>query len=85
MVDERDTALEAVREKLEKLYREAAAATDEYNAAEEKARQQSAQIVALAKKIVEGREKLDELKTRAGAAAAAQYRGAGFRPRPGCC
>ena len=80
VVDEEDTALEAVREKLEKLYREAAVATDEYNAADEKARQQSAQIVALAKKIVEGRERLDELKTRAGAAAAAQYRGGGLPP-----
>ena len=80
VVDEEDTALEAVREKLEKLYREAAVATDEYNAADEKARQQSAQIVALAKKIVEGRERLDELKSRAGAAAAAQYRGGGLPP-----
>lgn len=80
VVDEEDTALEAVREKLEKLYREAAVATDEYNAADEKAREQSAQIVALAKKIVEGRERLDELKTRAGAAAAAQYRGGGLPP-----
>ncbi|MFI1421896.1 NlpC/P60 family protein [Streptomyces sp. NPDC020731] len=75
-----DKDLEAVRGKLDKLYRAAAVATDEYNAAEEKARQQSAQIVRLAKKIVEGREKLDELKARAGAAAAAQYRGGGLPP-----
>ncbi|MFF5158998.1 C40 family peptidase [Streptomyces sp. NPDC000348] len=75
-----DKDLEAVREKLDGLYRAAAVATDEYNAAEEKARQQSAQIVRLAKKIVEGREKLDRLKARAGAAAAAQYRGGGLLP-----
>lgn len=80
VVADQDKALEAVRKKLDKLYREAAVATDEYNAAEEKARQQSAQIVQLAKKIVEGREKLDELKARAGAAAAAQYRGGGLPP-----
>jgi cell wall-associated NlpC family hydrolase len=75
-----DVELEAVRKKLEKLYRAAAKATDEYNAAEEKARQQTAQVVRLAKKIVEGREKLGDLKDRAGAAAAAQYRGGGLPP-----
>lgn len=66
--------LEAVRERLDALYHDAAVATDAYNAAEEKSRQQSAQIVALAKKIVKGQEKLRQLKARAGAAAAAQYR-----------
>ncbi|MFE7275394.1 C40 family peptidase [Streptomyces sp. NPDC057623] len=70
--------LEAVRKKLEKLYHAAAVATDEYNAAEEAAEKQSAEIVALAKKIVEGQEKLAELKKRAGAAAAAQYRSGGL-------
>ncbi|GGV48210.1 glycoside hydrolase [Streptomyces griseoflavus] len=75
-----DKDLEAVREKLDKLYRAAALATDEYNAAEEKAREQSAEIVRLAQKIAENRERLDRLKDRAGAAAAAQYRGGGLPP-----
>ncbi|MBT3164534.1 C40 family peptidase [Streptomyces sp. Vc74B-19] len=75
-----DQELEAVRKKLEKLYRAAAKATDEYNAAEEKAKLQTAQVVRLAKRIVEGREKLADLKDRAGAAAAAQYRGGGLPP-----
>lgn len=70
--------LEAVREKLDGLYHDAAVATDSYNAAEERARKQSAAIVDLAKKIVEGQKKLDELKKRAGAAAAAQYRSGGL-------
>ncbi|WP_367322237.1 NlpC/P60 family protein [Streptomyces sp. HUAS ZL42] len=70
--------LEAVREKLDALYHDAAVATDAYNAAEEKAEQQSAEIVELAKKIVKGQEKLDELKDRAGSAAAAQYRTGGL-------
>ncbi|MGI5376406.1 C40 family peptidase [Streptomyces sp. CA-251387] len=70
--------LEAVRQKLDKLYHAAAVATDEYNAAEEAAEKQSAEIVALAKKIVKGQEKLAELKKRAGAAAAAQYRSGGL-------
>lgn len=70
--------LEAVREKLATLYHDAAVATDAYNAAEEKAEKQSAEIVELAGKIVKGQEKLDELKDRAGAAAAAQYRSGGL-------
>ncbi|MFD6172787.1 C40 family peptidase [Streptomyces coeruleorubidus] len=72
--------LEAIRKKLDKLYRAAARATDEYNAAEEKADEQSAEIVKLAKKIVKGKEKLAKLKDRAGASAAAQYRGGGLPP-----
>jgi cell wall-associated NlpC family hydrolase len=70
--------LEEVRAKLEKLYHSAAVATDEYNAAEEAAEKQSAEIVSLAKKIVKGQERLAELKERAGAAAAAQYRSGGL-------
>ncbi|CCK29208.1 NLP/P60-family secreted protein [Streptomyces davaonensis JCM 4913] len=70
--------LEAVRKKLDRLYHDAAVATDAYNLAEEKAEKQSAEIVALAKKIVKGKKKLDELKKRAGAAAAAQYRSGGL-------
>ncbi len=70
--------LEAVRKKLDALYRAAAAATEEYNAAEEKAEQQNARIVELAKKIVKDQEKLDGLKDRAGAAARSQYRTGGL-------
>ncbi|CAM5633501.1 C40 family peptidase [Streptomyces violaceorubidus] len=70
--------LEAVRKKLDRLYRAAASATEEYNAAEEKADKQNAEIVELAKKIVKGQEKLDGLKDRAAAAARAQYRTGGL-------
>lgn len=72
--------LEAVRKKLDDLYHDAAVATDAYNAAQEKTEKQSAQIVRLAREIVEGQEKLAELKDRAGAAARAQYRGGGLPP-----
>ncbi|WP_369395166.1 NlpC/P60 family protein [Streptomyces sp. CG1] len=72
--------LEKVREKLDKLYHDAAVATDAYNAAEEKAKQQSAEIVALAKKIDEGQQQLAKLKDQAGAAARAQYRSGGIPP-----
>jgi len=66
--------LEAVRTKLDVLYHNAAVATDAYNAAEEKATQQSAEIVDLADAIVKGQRKLDDLKELMGAAARAQYR-----------
>ncbi|MFE4965916.1 C40 family peptidase [Streptomyces sp. NPDC056660] len=73
-----DKDLEAVREKLDDLYHDAAVATDAYNAAEEAAEKQSAEIVDLARKIVKGQRKLDGLKARAGRAAAAQYRTGGL-------
>lgn len=72
--------LEEIRLKLDALYHDAAVATDAYNAAEEKAETQSAEIVELAKRIVKGKKKLDELKDRAGAAARAQYRTGGLPP-----
>ncbi|MFF1764200.1 NlpC/P60 family protein [Streptomyces sp. NPDC058249] len=72
--------LEEVRKKLDKLYHQASVATDAYNAAEEKAQKQSAEIVDLAREIVKGQAKLDKLKDRAGAAARAQYRGGGLPP-----
>ncbi|MER5183600.1 NlpC/P60 family protein [Streptomyces sp. NPDC002896] len=73
-----DKDLEKVREELDRLYHEAAVATDEYNAAEEKAGKQSDEIVKLARRIVKGQERLDELKERVGAAARAQYRSGGL-------
>ncbi|MCX3061554.1 C40 family peptidase [Streptomyces beihaiensis] len=72
--------LEAVRKKLDTLYHQAAVATDEYNAAQEEADQQSTAIVDLAKKIVAGRQKLDRLKSGAGATAREQYRTGGIPP-----
>lgn len=70
--------LEAVRAKLDDLYHDAAVATDEYNAAEEAAERQAAALVALARKIVSGEERLSELRRLAGIAAAAQYRSGGL-------
>lgn len=72
--------LEEVRQKLDGLYHDAAVATDAYNAAEEKASRQSAEIVELARDIAKGRAKLEQLKDRAGAAARAQYRTGGLPP-----
>ncbi|MFP3991616.1 NlpC/P60 family protein [Streptomyces sp. E11-3] len=73
-------SLEDVRKEIDRLYRQAARATDAYNAAEEKAKKQSRDIVKLAREVVRGQEKLDRLKAQAGAAARAQYRGGGMPP-----
>ncbi|HEY9369078.1 C40 family peptidase [Streptomyces sp.] len=70
--------LEEVRKEIDGLYRKAAVATDAYNLAEEQTKQQSAEIVQLARMIVAGQAKIEELKTRAGAAARAQYRNGGL-------
>ncbi|MEU3824681.1 glycoside hydrolase [Streptomyces sp. SID486] len=70
--------LQAIREKLDELYHDAAVATDAYNAAEEKTEKQSAEIVALAQKIDQGRQRLAGLRNQAGAAARDQYRTGGL-------
>ncbi|MEW2344246.1 NlpC/P60 family protein [Streptomyces griseoaurantiacus] len=75
-----DAQLEAVQEKLDKLYHQAAVATDAYNAAEEKAESQSARIAELNRQIDAAKAKLGELQDRAGAAARAQYRGGTLPP-----
>ncbi|MFE0737731.1 NlpC/P60 family protein [Streptomyces sp. NPDC058855] len=70
--------LEEVRKEIDALYRQAAAATDAYNLAEEKAKAQSAELAELGRSIAEGRAKIEDLKARAGAAARAQYRNGGL-------
>ncbi|MGN5633271.1 NlpC/P60 family protein [Streptomyces sp. AC154] len=73
-------SLEEVRAKIDALYRQAGAATDAYNLAEERSKKQSGEIVKLAQAIVEGQAKIAELKSRAGAQAREQYRNAGLPP-----
>ncbi|POX41275.1 glycoside hydrolase [Streptomyces sp. Ru73] len=70
--------LEAVRKKIDDLYRRAERATDAYNAAEERVKRQQKEIVKLAKNIVSTQEERKELKRRAGSLASAQYRGGGL-------
>lgn len=73
-------SLEEVRQEIDALYRKAGAATDAYNLAEEQAKKQSGEIVKLARAIVEGRSKIAELKSQAGAQAREQYRTGGLPP-----
>ncbi|MFD0303980.1 glycoside hydrolase, partial [Streptomyces sp. NPDC127123] len=63
---------------IDALYRQAAAATDAYNLAEERTETQSAEIVRLARMIESGRKRIDTLKAQAGATARAQYRSGGI-------
>ncbi|MFF2330086.1 MULTISPECIES: NlpC/P60 family protein [unclassified Streptomyces] len=73
-------SLEEVRKEIDDLYHKAGAATDAYNLAEERAKKQSAEIVRLARAIIEGRSKIAELKAQAGAQAREQYRSGGLPP-----
>lgn len=73
-------SLEQVRKDIEELYRQAGAATDAYNQAEAEAKAQSDKIVEIANLVVAGQERISALKSRAGAAARAQYRSGGLPP-----
>ncbi|MBT2539366.1 C40 family peptidase [Streptomyces sp. ISL-44] len=73
-------SLEQVRKEMEELFRQAGTATDAYNLAEAEAKAQSDKIVEIANLIVAGQERITTLKSRAGAAARAQYRSGGLPP-----
>lgn len=75
-----DSKLEAVRRKIDGLYGKATSATDAYNLAEERADNQSTELVRLSSEIVNGQVRIDRLKRQAGAAARAQYRAGGLPP-----
>ncbi|WP_327324109.1 NlpC/P60 family protein [Streptomyces sp. NBC_01210] len=77
---DRPTSLGEVRKELDRLYHDAEVATDAYNTAEEKAEEQSNRVTALAEDVAKGEKRLEELKSRAGAAARAQYRSGGLPP-----
>lgn len=74
----RPATLAEVREELDRLYHDAEVATDAYNAAEERAAEQSARVAALAREAASGRAALERLTSRMGAAARAQYRSGGL-------
>ncbi|MFD7261847.1 NlpC/P60 family protein [Streptomyces sp. NPDC059874] len=73
-------SLEQVHKEIEDLYHQAGSATDAYNQAEAETKAQSEKIVELANLIVAGQNRIDTLKSRAGAAARAQYRSGGLPP-----
>ncbi|MGW0563692.1 NlpC/P60 family protein [Streptomyces sp. NPDC003016] len=72
--------LQEVRGEIDALYRKAAAATDAYNLAEERAEKQSSEVEELAEEIVKGEKHIERLKKRVGAEASARYRSGGLPP-----
>ncbi|GAA3729173.1 C40 family peptidase [Streptomyces tremellae] len=78
-----DASLDAVRLRIDSLYRQAGSATDAYNLATERAAEQKAQLAATARALVDGQERIAALRQQAGATARAQYRGGGLPPSAG--
>ncbi|NJP14538.1 glycoside hydrolase [Streptomyces thermoviolaceus subsp. thermoviolaceus] len=72
--------LEQVQQELDGLYHSAEVATDAYNAAKQKADQQSRSVTALQRQMARSKSRLQQLTAQAGAAARAQYSGAGLPP-----
>ncbi|MFC8535161.1 NlpC/P60 family protein [Streptomyces sp. NPDC057249] len=69
-----------VKAKVDKLYHEAGAATEQYNGAKEKQEKLEKQIGAIQDKVARGQEELNQLRTGLGSLAAAQYRSGGIDP-----
>lgn len=70
--------LEKIRKQISALHDQAGSATDAYNAAAEKVKEQRKGIVDLAQEIERNEGRLVGLNKRAGAMARAQYRGVGL-------
>ncbi|MBB5117852.1 glycoside hydrolase [Streptomyces eurocidicus] len=74
-------SLEDVHKEVEGLYRQAEAATDAYNAADEATRRQEKSIVEIAKKAATAQERMNRLSNQAGSLARAQYRDGAMPPQ----
>ncbi|WFB08930.1 NlpC/P60 family protein [Streptomyces sp. LX-29] len=72
-----EPTMEEVKERVDTLYREAGTATQEYNAAEERADKQRATVDRMIEDAARRTEKLNEARRVLGAYAAAQYRHGG--------
>ncbi|MEU2952355.1 C40 family peptidase [Streptomyces xanthochromogenes] len=70
--------LEQIRRQLDGLYREAEVATEAYDAANEKATEQSKRLTSLQSDLAHTQGRMDVLHDLAGAAARTQYRGGYF-------
>ncbi|WP_260333491.1 NlpC/P60 family protein [Streptomyces beigongshangae] len=68
-------SIEEVHAELEGLYRKAEVATEAYNAANEKAKEQEKRLTTLRKGLARAEKRVDELQDLSGAAARTQYRG----------
>ncbi|MEU3855220.1 NlpC/P60 family protein [Streptomyces sp. NPDC029554] len=70
-------SLEQVRQELDALYHSAEVATDVYNATKGKADREARRVATLRKEVARSEARVRRLEAHAGAAARAQYRGAG--------
>ncbi|MGW3627181.1 NlpC/P60 family protein [Streptomyces sp. NPDC000880] len=69
-----------VKEKVDKLYEEAEAATEKYNGAKEQQGKLQKQVDALQDKVARGQDELNTLRDGLGSVASAQYRSGGIDP-----
>ncbi|MBQ0827517.1 C40 family peptidase [Streptomyces tagetis] len=76
--DPEPTTLTGIRERVERLYHDAEAATDQYNLAGEKVTAKERRVRELDAEVAAAEARLARLTTQAGAAARAQYRGGGL-------
>ncbi|MFI8305308.1 NlpC/P60 family protein [Streptomyces sp. NPDC085927] len=76
--DPEPTTLTEVRDRIERLYHHAEAATDKYNAAGEKAAAKKKRLRGLDAQVTATETRLTRLTSLAGATARAQYRGGGL-------
>ncbi|WP_228993259.1 C40 family peptidase [Streptomyces sp. DH8] len=73
-------AIEEVREKVDALYRQAGAATQEYNRAKAASGTQQEKVDALLSDVARRTERINEARRALGSYAAAQYRSGGIAP-----
>ncbi|MFF2597877.1 NlpC/P60 family protein [Streptomyces californicus] len=73
-------AIEEVRKKVDDLYRQAGAATQEYNRAKAASGAQQKKVDALLSDVAKRTEKINEARRALGSYAAAQYRDGGIAP-----
>ncbi|MFJ9621400.1 NlpC/P60 family protein [Streptomyces sp. NPDC101181] len=73
-------AVEDVQKKVDALYRQAGAATQEYNRARVSAASQQKKVDALLTEVAKRAEKINEARRALGSYAAAQYRSGGIAP-----
>ncbi|WP_030295007.1 NlpC/P60 family protein [Streptomyces sp. NRRL F-5681] len=73
-------AIEEVRKKVDDLYRQAGAATQEYNRAKAASGAQQKKVDALLSAVAKRTEKINEARRALGSYAAAQYRDGGIAP-----
>ncbi|TQK43978.1 cell wall-associated NlpC family hydrolase [Streptomyces sp. SLBN-118] len=69
-----------VKEKVDKLYEEAEAATEKYNGAKEQQSKLQKQVDAIQDKVARGQDELNTLRDGLGSVASAQYRSGGIDP-----